>query len=226
MEEYKIVSFLRRHGTKCFLVLLSIALLGVWGERRFRSSKAHSNQDFILLSRISEQFEEGEPLANESIESVENILKRHPELKPQVNKMLGMTYLAARNTAKGIPYLESSLKQAGPFYQKYGKTSLLIAGGEYDQAYQEARSLYTELQTDKEKHTTLYALNLLRLVCLEKEIGSLSTQEPSQSPEVRFSPRMCESGLTAWEELKAHPGYATIKPFFQEGNVSLEVLIN
>lgn len=205
MEEYKIVDFLRRHGTKCFLLLLSFAALGIWGERRFKSNKAHSSQDFILLSSIQERFEQGEPLANESIESVENILKRHPELKPEVNSMLGMTYLAAGNTAKGIAYLETPLKQAQPFYQKYGKTSLLIAEKQYQEAYQEARSLYAELQNDKEKYATLYALNLLRLVCLEKEIGH---------------------PLTAWDELKVHPAYATIKPFFQEGNLTLEMLIN
>lgn len=204
MEEHKFVNFLSKHWSKLLLGFLAIASLAAWGERFFHSNHTQSQQDFLIGNQILERFRKGEPLSIESIEVAEQILERHPELHPKYDTMLAMTYLAARNPTKSLPYIKAPLKHTSadlpPYYKSYAKTSLLIAEKRYQEAYKEALNLNEELK-DKEAYTILGAMNLLRLVSLENEVGSHST---------------------AWEELKAHPAYASISHLFQEGELSLE----
>ena len=204
MEEHKFLNFLSKHWSKLLLGFLAIASIAAWGERFFSANKSQSQQDFILASQIFERFRNGETLPAESIEAAEMNLERHPELHPKYDTMLAMTYLAQRNLAKGLFYAKSPLHHAArelsPFYEAYAKTSLLIAEKKYEEAYAEAQDLCSQLQNDK-AYSTLCALNLLRMVSLEMEIGARSD---------------------AWEELKAHPAYASITPLFQEGALSLE----
>jgi len=204
MEENKYLKFLGKHWSKLLLGFLAIASIAVWGERRFSTNRSHSQQDFLVGNQILERFHKGEPLAVESIEATEMILERHPELHPKYDMMLAMTYLAERNPSKGLVFAKATLEHARQdlpcLYQDYAKTSLLIAEKRYQEAYKEAQDLYTQLQNNK-AYSILYAMNLLRLVSLELEIDATSE---------------------AWEELKAHPAFASITPLFQEGNLSLE----
>ncbi|MCC5831492.1 MAG: hypothetical protein JJU12_00410 [Chlamydiales bacterium] len=203
MEEHTFLNFLSKHWSKLLLGFLAIASIAAWGERFLSSNKSQSNQDFILANQIFERFRSGETLPVESIEATEMILKRHPELHPKYDTMLAMTYLAQRNP-KGLFYakapLEHSAQQISPFHKSYAKTSLLIAEKKYQEAYNTAQDLHRELKNNQ-AYSTLSALNLLRLISLEKEIGVRSE---------------------AWEELKAHPTYPTISSLFREGALSLE----
>jgi len=204
MEEHKFLNFLGKHWSKLLLGFLAVASIAVWGERFFTANRSQTQQDFLVANQILEQFQKGETLPVESIETTELILERHPELHPKYDTMLAMTYLAQRNPSKGLPYAKATLEHVTqdlpPLYQSYAKTSHLIAEKRYPEAYKEAQDLYAQLQ-DNEAYSTLYAMNLLRLVSLEIEIGTQSE---------------------AWEELKAHPAYASITPLFQEGTLSLE----
>ncbi len=204
MEAHKFLDFLRQHWSKLLLGFLAIASMAAWGERFLTSNRSHSKQDFLIGNQILERFQSGEPLAVESIETTEMILKRHPELHPKYDRMLAMTFLAQRNTSRGIPYAKAPLEHLSAdlssFYKKYAQTSLLIAEKRYTEAYSEAQNLYAQLQ-DNEVYSTLQAMNLLRIVSLEKEMGTESN---------------------AWDELKTHPAYASIASLFQEGELSLE----
>lgn len=204
MDEHTYLSFLSKHWTKLLLGFLAIACLAVWGERFFSTHKAQSQQDFLIANQIFERFQKGEPLPVESIEAAEMIVQRHPELHPKYDTMLAMTYLAQHNPSKGLPYAKTPLEHAASalpsFYQAYAKTSLLIAEKNYPEAYRQAQELNAQLQNN-EAYSTLYAMNLLRLVSLENEIGTHSE---------------------AWEVLKSHPAYASIITLFQEGAISLE----
>lgn len=205
MEEHKFLDFLKRHWSKFLLCILAIACIFAWGERLFSKKKNRSQQDFLIANQIFERFQKGEPLALESIHTTESILKRHPELQPKFGPMLAMTYLAQRNPAKAAPYAKESLKHLPsglpPFYKSYGETSLLIAEKNYQEAYGQAKLLDDQLKNTENASSTLYAMNLLRLVSLESELGI-------EGP--------------AWEELRIHPAYLSITSLFHEGSLTLE----
>lgn len=203
MEEHRFLNFLSKHWSKLLLGFLAIASIAAWGERFFSANKSQTQQDFILANQILERFRNGETLPAESIEAAEMILERHPELYPKYNTMLAMTYLA-RAHPKGLFYAKAPLEHAArdlpSFYQAYAKTSLLIAEKRYREAYTAAEDLNTSLKNN-EAYSTLRAMNLLRMVSLEMEIGERSE---------------------AWQEFKALPAYSSIAPLFHEGSLSLE----
>ncbi len=204
MEEHKFLNFFSKHWSKLLLGFLAIASIAAWGERFFSSNRSQSQQDFVVAGQILERFQNGETLPIESIETTELILKRHPELHPKYDMMLAMTYLAHANPSKGLPYTKASVGNANQdlpaFYKTYANTSHLIAEKRYKEAYSQAQALDVQLKND-DAHSTLYALNLLRQVSLEMEIGSRSE---------------------AWEQLKAHPAFPSIATLFQEGSLLLE----
>lgn len=204
MEEHKYLAFLGKHWSKFLMGILALAIVGVWTERFFTANNTQSQQDFLVANQILERFRSGEPLASESIEAVTLILKRHPELHPKYDAMLAMTYFAQAHPNKGLPYAKATLEHVRkdlPLpYQNFADTSLLIAEKRYQEAYEEALTLHAQLKQG-ETLPTLQALNLLRLVSLENEVDATST---------------------AWDELIAHPAYASITPLFQEGKLTLE----
>ncbi len=202
MEENKYLNFFTKHWSKLLLGFLAIASLAAWGERFFSANRMQSQQDFLIGAQILEQFYSGNTLPIESIETAEVILERHPELHPKYDTMLAMTYLSQRNPNKGLVYAKAPLKhvELPTPYLSYGATTLLIAEKRFDEAYQQAQALYTDLQGET-THTTLYGLNLLRLISLETEMGAHST---------------------LLEEFKSHPAYPEIISLFQKGTLSFE----
>ncbi len=205
MEEHKYLEFLRKHWSKLLLGFLAVASIAAWSERFFSANHIQSQQDFLIGNQIFERFQKGEPLAVESIETTEKILARHPELHPKYDPMLAMTYFAQRNPSKGLPYAKSTLehvtKELPSHYKSFANTSLLIAEKKYPEAYEAAQSLHAQLKSN-EANSTLYVMNLLRLVSLEMEMGKQQSE--------------------AWNELHSHPAFASLSPIFQEGALSLE----
>lgn len=195
-EEHKSLQFLKKHWSKLLLGFLGVASIAAWGERFLTSNHTRSTQDFLIAHQITERFERGEPLASESIEVTENILKRHPELHPKLDTVLAMTYLAQAKPEKGLPYAKAPLThvELPAAYQSYAETSLLIAEKRYDEALTQAQAL------EADQGSTLQALNLLRIVSLERELGRTSD---------------------TWERLSAHPKFDAVAALFQEGQLSL-----
>ncbi|MEZ5315340.1 MAG: hypothetical protein R3E91_03920 [Chlamydiales bacterium] len=204
MKSYKFLTFLNKHSFKLlFLFLIAISLF-FWRERVLNRDTMQSQHDFMIANKIFESFQKGELPSPESIEKIETLLKDHPEVYPKYNTMLAMSYLA-QNAPKGAFYIKTILETpiAGnlpQFYHAYGKTSLLIAEKKYSEAYMEAQALSAAIKNE-EDYSTLYAINLLRIVSLEMQIDKSSK---------------------AWRELKSHPVYGLISSIFQEGHLSLE----
>jgi len=207
MEENKFTDFLSKHWSKLLLGVMAIVCIAVWGERFLNSNRTHSKKDFLIANQILERFRSGEPLAVESIEAAENILKRHPELHPKYDAMLATTFFANQNSTKALPYAHSIIKRVDsdlpPFYRSYSETSLLIADQKYPLAFEEAKTLNTQLE-NQEGYENLYAMNLLRLVFLADTIGDDTIKKQ------------------AWEKLQHLPNYSKIESLFQEGKLTLQ----
>ncbi|MFZ0565430.1 MAG: hypothetical protein WAM28_04520 [Chlamydiales bacterium] len=207
MKDNKFIQFLLKHRSKALLTFLAFACVIAWGKRLIGKNKAHHKHDFIVVSQIFDRFYSGEPLSNESIEATENVLKRHPELYPKYAPMLAATFFAQQKSSKARPYAESTIDHVKdnlpPFYRDYAKTSLLITEEMYEQAFIQAQQLNTELKNQTEDYNTLYLMNLVRLVFLADKLNRQ------------------ESKKEAWQQLQQQPGYASIKPLFQEGQLSL-----
>jgi len=206
MEENKIIQFFSQHWSKLLLGMLAVACVFAWTERFYKSHKSQDKQDFVVVGRIYEQFQKGETLPSESIETAEKILHRHPELHPKYDSMLALTFFSQAKTPKALEYAKSLMthtqKQLPELYQLYAQNSLLISEENLSAAFVSALALDEQL-TGQSGYETLTAMNLLRLLFLADSLGYENDKQ------------------IFWEKLEKHPHFAVIDSIFQEGSLSL-----
>lgn len=207
MEENKFLHFFKQYWSKILLGVLALACIGAWGERFFKSNRSQNRNDFLVANKIFEKLQKGERLPIESVELVEKILKKHPELHAKFDPLLAATFFSQHNVAKGLLYAHSILEKVGnylsSYYQAFANTSLCILEGHLATAFEEASLLSRQLE-NRPEYETLYAMNLLRLIFLADKLSFSDTKQE------------------AWEKLKNLPFHANLEPLFQEGSLSLE----
>lgn len=204
MENSVFFNFLHKHWSKCVSVFLVCAVALFCFERFFTKSEEQIQEDFLVGNSVLESFYKGEPLSVEAIKSVEDLLDKHQELHSKYHTMLAMTYLAQRDAAKGLAFMQSSMEHVRAdlpeAYQEYATGSVLIAEKKYNEAYEATKNSCEQLQKTAPE-SVLYALNLLRLVSLSVEVKAKDA---------------------ALEELLKHPSYQMISSILQEGDLSFD----
>lgn len=206
MEENKLIALVGKHWSKILLGILVIAAIAAWSERLMHSNKKGNSLDFLIAQQIFERFQKGEHLPTQSIESVQNILDRHPELHPKYDLVLALTFFSQQNAQEASRYARSLINHAQGhlpnFYKDYAHTTLLISEEKYVQAFDAATSLEEKLSTQTDCQT-LDAMNTLRLLFLARQLGDVAHER------------------TYWSKLTSNPAYSSIASVFQVGNVSL-----
>lgn len=206
MDENKLIALVGKHWSKILLGFLAIATIAAWSERLLHSNQKENSHDFIIAQQIFERFQKGEYLPVESIESVQNILERHPELHPKYDLVLALTFLSQQKAQEASHYARSLINHAQGqlphVYKDYAHTTLLISEGQYAQAFGAALSLEEKLSTQMDCQT-LEAMNTLRLLFLARQLGDVAHER------------------AYWSKLTAHPAYDSLTSVFQVGNISL-----
>lgn len=206
MEENKLIAYLSQHWSKILLGILVLATIGAWTERLMHSNQKESKQDFFIAQHIFDRFQKGEYLPSESIESVQNILGRHPELHPKFDVVLALTFFSQQKGQEASQYARSLISHADKhlplLYKDYAHTTLLISEGLYDQALFSALSLQERLSSESDC-SALGGLNTLRLLFLARQLNRVEEEK------------------LYWSQLTAHPAYEEIASVFQVGNISL-----
>lgn len=193
MEENKWIHFLQKHWFKGVLSLLTLSMVLVWGERLFGKRHTGQRDDYLVIERIAQRYNQGEPIELESLLSAEGIVNKHPEIRPSYETMLAQLFFVQSEKEKGVKYakrtLERNAKELPAPYLAFGRASLQIAKGDLDGA------LESSLRLEAAEGSYLEAFNLLRI---------------------------CVLGEDHWNQLRQHPHYDAIAPLFKEGAVSLE----
>lgn len=206
MEENKLLHLLKQHWSKCILALLIVACLAVWTERLFKSNQQNANSDFLTAQRFFERFQKGDFFENEALLAAENLLKRHPELHAKYDPLLMLTLFSQHKNTEALDYAKLVVDRAAQLlpscYQDYAQTSLLIAEGHYQQAWNQALALDEKIDKQAD-YTILDGMNKLRLFFLADQLNELSQKE------------------LYWKALTEHPAFLEIDPIFHEGAVSL-----
>lgn len=206
MEENTFLNFFNKHWSKFLLGILALACIGAWSERYFRKHQQESKQDYIIAQKIFERFQKGEALEQESLETTEAILKRHPEMHPKYDSLLALAFFAQHNSAQAIDYARASLNrvsdQLPECYKEYATTSLLMAQGNFQAALEKTIALDHKI-TGKEDYLILDGMNKLRLCFLAEKLQAT------------------EDTKTYWKALSHHPAFPEIKSIFQEGDLTL-----
>lgn len=160
-----------------------------------------------------ENAEASSSVEKEELKKLSLLMSKYAELKPEYEGYVAQTLLIRGEPKEAAPLVQDIFQRAKKenlaFYQKFSKTSLLIAENQLPQALEETKKLNEELETAKEENKIplLYATNLLRLAFLYEETG-----EPALSQET-------------WKEFFALEDKETVqllKRVLSVGNASLE----
>lgn len=196
-----------------FAILFALLILSY---RILAQNAANSETDYVYAQIVFRDFQESaqkDGLGQEKLIELESILQRHPELHAKYDGAVAETLLIRGEVAKATPFAQSVFERTSVdnlnFYQTFGKTSLLIASGDYQNAYEKVKELKIQMDEDTTHNygPVLYGYNLIRIASLQQVLG------------------FAEEENRTWEELKkyaiANEGFSDLDQVFAEGKASL-----
>jgi hypothetical protein len=209
MLENKCIYFISRHSKLLTGVFLTGALALIGLEMFFSKQAQEAKKDYLVIRQIYDQFSQSKFLPSESLAKAEKVLKKHPELHPSFDMMMFQSYLCSDSNSLAFKYISKPTKskalQTPDIYATYNSISGLILQQDFENAYERAQLLQTQLQQNTST-TIVSALNLLRLYFLAEKLADHEMQKQ-------------------WlAQLKADPSYAQISSLFRKGSISLDSL--
>lgn len=139
-------------------------------------------------------FEKWQGGDEQSFDALSRLFKNRPSLKTLFRGRITQHLISLKKVKLAEEYRLSTYAKTP--HERYAATSFLIAEGDFILALNQAQELENELETAKSAQQLLRAFNLLRIACLEKEVGTKKGE------------------LEAWRKLDALEGAAL--PFLQE----------
>lgn len=167
------------------LILPLFIMLSFLGFKFFYTPPA-TERDFVNANLFLSNWEKnGE---NDSFLRFMEMRKKHPELSLRYDTRVIQNLIAqsdfARASSMASKALERSAKRV-PSYSDFGQTTRLIENESYGEALKEAERLKIEMmEEERGSSSMLYALNLMRIACLNQKLGNFSDE------------------LFAWQQLK------------------------
>lgn len=190
----------------------------------------NSESDFFRAQTAFAEFQQeaiqptDQAEATASLEELDAIMKRHPELKPKYEGPLAQTLLISGQATPAAPYAEDIFNRTKPdhlkLYQDYSKASLLIAQGKTGEALAQAQQLKEAIEQDTNKaaDSNLYLFNLIRLAMLHQQLGHKEDELKMWDEIQKFSP---QSESLAFTNQAFMIGSATLAQYIDERKKSL-----
>jgi hypothetical protein len=204
MMDHPVVQWLSYHRQTilyAFLALVTFVAIAYW-----ILSKKATDAETAYLQATTEfnRFQDAglavtEPAAHdEAFAKLQQLMGQYTDLHAKYDGLLAETLIIEDKSAEAQRFAQLAFDRTqhddSPFYADFANTSLLISGGSYTIALQDARSLQekmaTQLSDAQQKGThltfgvTVFALNLIRIAFVQQQLGDR------------------EGELKAWEEVK------------------------
>lgn len=195
------------------LIILARLLMG---------RNAHAESDYFKAQTDFTQFQADalnpaiQIADSKSLNDLESIMNQYPELHAKYDGPIAQTLIIENQIAKAEPFAKATFQRTKndhiKNYHEFAKTSLLVGEGEYQKALENAEQLQETLKADLQKNrvSTLYIFNLLRLAMLHQQLGN--TKQETQ----------------IWEEfqlLAPQTDAAKLLEIFSIGNANLNQFI-
>ena len=190
VREERLALWVQEHGATVlygFGVLLAVLVIALfWLSRGATQQEA----DYLAADLAFQEFTQSSadqlnPTENTAFRRLKEMIHQHPELGARYNGLIAQTFLRLGDIQQALVYGNKALpaltKENLPFYEDYSKTSLLIADGQYEDAFRradflqkkmvEAGSLYGADLTEKGFGNNLIVLNTIRLGMLHQRLN-------------------------------------------------------
>jgi hypothetical protein len=175
----------------------------------FSQKAIQTEGDFLSAEVAFQHVQENKDFA-ENLTLLDSLLISYPELHAKYDGPLAQILLIKNEAVKAAPYAERVFKRVKgdglDYYEEYGKNSILIQQGDYKTAYENAKTLRTEMDqlTAMDHGDLLYGYNLIRLAVLEQVLEYQKEE------------------LATWDQLQKFTAFSEINQLFTDGRISLQ----
>lgn len=165
---------------KTFLWGVVLSFGAVYGYSKY---KGRVDEAYLKTAAHLEKWENNPSAVHAHLEKIGYLVDKHPTLHAAFDAAIAQTLINHGNGEKAKKYASGTLDRIEkwtPNHAAYGRTSLLIASGEYAQAYKEAVQLKDWIEENhgtqpkilfENHYAELYAHNLLRICTLCERAG-------------------------------------------------------
>ncbi len=218
-DEHQIREFLHRYGSTILYAGLGLAFAIAIFFQLTRTTEAGSLKDYIRADYTYSQFVKAP--ADESaaaLEPLQKLMDRHPDLRQKYEGKVAQTLIGKDQVSAAQIYIDDSLtrleKENLPVYHDYTETTLLIASGNYEDAYEHASALHSRLADmfETPENEAIYAFNYLRLASLQQQLGLKAEEQSSWKQILAYG-----EGDNAFGQMLSH---------IREGRLTLKSYIN
>lgn len=174
------IEWLSANKKNILIGFIILFVLLIFSYRILAQRTVNAESDYVSAQIIFNHIQESAPsgeLLQDQLTELSAIIHRHPELGAKYDAPLAEMLLIEGQAAQAAPYAKSVFARTKAddlaFYRSFGETSLLIAAGDHQKAYEKAKELKQQLDQDTSHRygAVLYGYNLIRLASLEQALG-------------------------------------------------------
>ena len=194
---------LRLAQYKMFVVLLApVFLLFIFIAVKMSLKSSQEEAVFFKAQQAYVSLKDDEKLSISALDSLKEVLRKHPELKPAYEAATIQKLMVAGDKTQIESWMNAFLKRLlrrpVSYYTQFAVTTVKIEKGELETALHEAITLKESMLTDTvfwgqarecSYGSTLFAFNLLRIAMLTQSLGKEQEE------------------LVAWKEFKRYAGW-------------------
>jgi len=180
LEESRYIGWISKYGKQALIGIAVLFAVLVLVYRSGFGGAVQAEGDYLRADTALQGFLKGE---KNSLQKLESILKRRPDLAAKYDGIIAQTLLNRGEVEQAIPFAEKTLKRTEheglSLYHDYAKTTLQMSEGQYEAALERALNLKDKmlqqagLKPEKRGFgDILFAFNLLRIAILQQALNS------------------------------------------------------
>lgn len=198
-------------------VLVGLFLLLIASYRYLSQKDVNAEINFLKAETLFTQFQENNfsnpELAREKLKELDELFKKHPDLQVKYDGALAQSLLLSNQIPQSSSFMKAIFNRVQPdhleFYQQYSQNSLIIGGGDFTKALQDAQELRKTIESSNSvgSYPILYLFNLIRIAVLQDQLGQKQEE------------------IHVWKLIETHlASYPNdlVNQAFKVGNTSLE----
>ena len=198
-------------------VLVGLFLVLIASYRYLSQKDVNAEINFLKAETLFTEFQENNfsnpVVAREKLKELDELFKKYPDLQVKYDGALAQSLLLSNQIPQSSSYMKAIFNRVQPdhlqLYQQYSQNSLIIGGGDFTKALQDAQDLKKTMDTSNsiDSHPILYLLNLIRIAVLQDQLG--------QKQEEAHAWKLIETHLASYPNDQVNQA-------FKVGNTSLE----
>lgn len=214
------IVWLTKYKKLLLWIFLGLVILLIAATRFAAMRTLDAEQDYFQAQASFTQFQKdyGNHKDLGDLTQLNEIMNRHPEIKPKYQGPLAQTLLISGQIPQAEKFADEVFKRTQPdylqLYRHYSQISLLIGEDKFEEALSQTKKLKETLnQLGVNETPLLYIYNLMRLALLYQQTGQ-TKEELAVWDELEMQPERIEAVIATNRVLKI--GQASLNQYIEQ----------